>query len=44
MTYLNLKGRGEKSLSLKRETPEDVYVVVPQRLSDRVKAKLPEPQ
>jgi hypothetical protein len=29
---------------VKRETPEDVYEVVPQRLSDKVKAGLPEPQ
>ena len=29
---------------VKRETPEDVYGVVLQRLSDKVKAGLPEPQ
>jgi hypothetical protein len=29
---------------LKRETTEDVYAVVLQRLSDMVKAGLPEPQ
>jgi hypothetical protein len=31
-------------MSVKRGTPEDVYGVAPQRLSDMVKAGLPEPQ
>ena len=36
-THLDLKGRGDKSMLVKRETAEDVYAVVLQRLSDRAK-------
>ena len=43
-TYLDPKGRGDKSMSVKRGTTEDVYVVALQRLSDMAKAILPEPQ
>jgi len=43
-TNLDLKGKGNKSLSIKRGTVEDVYAVASQRLSDRVKATLPESQ
>jgi hypothetical protein len=43
-TNLDPKGRGDKSMSVKRGTAEDVYVVALQRLSDMVKAILPEPQ
>ncbi len=39
-TYLDPKGRGNKSLFVKREVTEDVYVAVLQRLSDKVKATL----
>jgi hypothetical protein len=42
-TNLDPKGRGDKSMSVKRRTTEDVYVVALQRLSDMVKAILPEP-
>ncbi len=41
-TYLNSKEKGDKSLFVKREVTEDVYVTVPQRLSEMAKAKLPE--
>ena len=41
-TNLNLKKKGDKSLYVKRDGTEDVYSPVPQRLSDMVKAKLPE--
>ena len=40
-TNLNLKEKGDKSLFVKREVTEDVYVIVLQRLSDMAKAKLP---
>ena len=43
-TYLDPKGRGDKSMSVKREAAEDVYAVVLQRLSDRAKTGLFEPQ
>jgi hypothetical protein len=43
-TYLDPKGKGDKSMSVKRGTTEDVYVVALQRLSDMAKAILPEPQ
>ena len=43
-TNLDPKGRGDKSMSVKRGTTEDVYVVALQRLSDMAKATLPEPQ
>lgn len=43
-TYLDLKGRGDKSMLVKRETAEDVYAVVLQRLSDRAKTGLFESQ
>lgn len=43
-TNLDLKGKGNKSLSVKRGAAEDVYAVVLQRLSDKVKARLPKPQ
>ena len=39
-TYLDPKGRGDKSMLVKRETAEDVYAVVLQRLSDRAKTGL----
>jgi hypothetical protein len=41
---LDPKGRGDKSMVGKRETVEDVYAVVLQRLSDRAKTGLCEPQ
>jgi hypothetical protein len=41
-TYLNSKEKGDKSLFVKRGITEDVYGIVPQRLSDMAKAKLPE--
>ena len=37
-TYLNLKGGGDKSMSVKRGVLEGVYCTAPQRLSDMVKA------
>lgn len=37
-TYLDPKGRGDKSLLVKRELPEDVYDSVLQRLRDKAKA------
>ena len=43
-TYLTLKGEGDRSMLLKRGVAEDVYATVLQRLSDRAKAELPEPQ
>jgi hypothetical protein len=43
-TNLDPKGRGNKSMSVKRRTVEDVYAVALQRLSDMAKATLPEPQ
>ena len=43
-TNLDLKGKGNKSLSVKRGAAEDVYAVVLQRLSDKVKAILFESQ
>jgi hypothetical protein len=43
-TNLDPKGKGDKSMSVKRGTTEGVYVVALQRLSDMVKAILPEPQ
>ena len=43
-TDLDPKGRGDKSMFVKRGTTEGVYVVALQRLSDMVKARLPEPQ
>lgn len=43
-TNLDPKGRGDKSMFVKRETAEDVYAVVLQRLRDMAKAGLPEPQ
>jgi hypothetical protein len=39
-TYLDPKGRGDKSMLVKRGTVEDVYAVVLQRLSDRAKTGL----
>lgn len=39
-TNLDPKGRGDKSMFVKREVTEGVYVTVPQRLSDMAKAKL----
>ena len=41
-TDLDPKGRGDNSLLVKRSTTEDVYVMALQRLSDKVKAELPE--
>jgi len=41
---LDSKGRGDKSMVGKRGTAEDVYAVVLQRLSDRAKTGLFEPQ
>ena len=41
-TYLDLKRNGKKSMSVKQEVTEDVYAAVLQRLSDKVKAILPE--
>ena len=43
-TDLDPKGRGDKSMLGKRGTVEDVYAVVLQRLSDRAKTGLFEPQ
>ena len=43
-TNLDPKGKGDKSMSVKRGTTEDVYVAALQRLSDMAKATLPEPQ
>jgi hypothetical protein len=43
-TNLDPKGKGDKSMSIKRGTTEDVYVVALQRLSDMVKTILSEPQ
>jgi len=43
-TNLDLKGRGNNSMLVKRRTVEDVYTVALQRLSDRAKAGLPESQ
>jgi hypothetical protein len=43
-TYLDPKGGGDRSMLLKRGGAEDVYASAPQRLSDRAKAGLPEPQ
>jgi hypothetical protein len=37
-TNLNPKGRGDKSMFVKREITEDVSGIVLQRLSDKVKA------
>jgi len=37
-TNLDPKGKGDKSMSVKRGTTEDVYVVALQRLSDMAKA------
>jgi hypothetical protein len=41
-TNLDPKGRGDRSMSVKRGTTEDVYVVAPQRPSDMVRAILPD--
>ena len=41
---LDPKGRGDKRMVGKRGTAEDGYAVAPQRLNDRAKAGLPEPQ
>jgi hypothetical protein len=43
-TYLDPKGKGNKSMSVKRGAIEDVYIVVLQCLSNMAKAKLPESQ
>src|SRR5215471_4570437 len=43
-TYLDPKGRGDKSMLVKRGTVEDVYAVVLQRLSDMAKTGLSESQ
>jgi hypothetical protein len=43
-TDLTLKGEGDKSMLLKRGVTEDVYEAALQRLRDRAKAALPEPQ
>src|SRR5439155_16784236 len=43
-TDLDPKGRGDKSLLVKRGTAEDVYAVVLQRLSDTAKTGLCESQ
>src|SRR6266481_3122708 len=42
-TDLDPKGRGDKSMLVKRGTAEDVYAVVLQRLSDTAKTGLFEP-
>jgi len=42
--HLDPKGRGNHSMVGKRERSEDVYGMVLQRLHDRVRAALPEPQ
>ena len=39
-TDLDPKGRGDKSMLVKRRTAEDVYAVVLQRLSDNAKTGL----
>ncbi len=43
-TDLDPKGRGDKSMLVKREISEDVYGMVLQRLRDKAKVELPEPQ
>jgi hypothetical protein len=43
-TYLDPKGRGNKSMSIKRRMPEDVYGMALQRLSDMAKSRLTKPQ
>jgi hypothetical protein len=43
-TYLDPKGGRDRSMLLKRGGAEDVYAPALQRLSDRAKAELPEPQ
>jgi hypothetical protein len=43
-THLDPKGRGDKSMLVKRGTAEDVYAVVLQRLSDKAKTGLFESQ
>jgi hypothetical protein len=43
-TNLNPKGGGDNSMLVKRGVTEDVYGAALQRLSDRAKAGLPEPQ
>jgi hypothetical protein len=43
-TNLDPKGKGNKSLYVKHGTAEDVETVALQRLSNMVKAKLPESQ
>ncbi len=43
-THLDPKGRGDKSMGVKRGTTEDVHGVALQRLSNKAKAGLPEPQ
>jgi hypothetical protein len=43
-TDLDPKGRGDKSMLVKRGTAEDVYAVVLQRLSDMAKTGLSESQ
>ena len=43
-THLDPKGRGDKSMVGKRGAAEDVYAVVLQRLSDKAKTGLFEPQ
>jgi hypothetical protein len=43
-TNLDLKGKGDKSMFVKRGAAEDVYAAALQRLSDMAKAILPEPQ
>ena len=42
-TDLDPKGRGDKSMLVKREVSEDVYDAGLQRLRDKAKAELPEP-
>ena len=43
-TYPDSKEKGNKSMSIKRRMPEDVYGMALQRLSDMAKSKLTEPQ
>ena len=43
-SYLTSERIGNKSMMGKREMPEDVYGMVPQRLRDMVRAGLSEPQ
>ena len=43
-TNLDPKGRGDKSMFVKRKVTEDVYVTVLQHLSDMVKTRLFESQ